>query len=86
MRDILMTVVRTTLSAAIAALRQDKVGNGFSLLSEFLQQFHKASQAGKISGNSERFGPIFQEILVAQAQRKPEALADILEFQLSPLL
>jgi len=81
-----MTIVRTTLKSAITALRQETTGNGFSQLSEFLQQFHKASQAGKIRGNSDRFNPIFQEILVAQAQRESKALADILEFQLSPLL
>ena len=81
-----MTIVRTTLSSTITALRQDNRGDGFSQLTEFLRQFHKASQAGKIRGDSERFNPIFQEILVAQAHRESQALADILEFQLTPLL
>ena len=81
-----MTIVRTTLNSAIIALRQEKGGDGFSQLSEFLQQFHKASVAGQIRGDSDRFNPVFQEILVAQAHRQSTALADILEFQLSPLL
>ena len=81
-----MTIVRTALSSTIIALRKEKGADGFSQLTEFLRQFHKASQAGQIRGGSDRFNPIFQEILAAQARRESEALADILEFQLSPLL
>ena len=81
-----MTIVRSSLNSAIIALRKEEGIDGFSQLTEFLQQFHNASMAGKIRADSEKFNPIFQEILVAQAQRESKNLADILEFQLSPLL
>lgn len=81
-----MTTVRATLESVIASLRDSKGLDGFSHLTEFLEQFHQAFLAGKITADPKSFNPIFQEILVAQAKGEPNHLADILEFELSPLL
>ena len=81
-----MQSVESSLKNAIHSLRGNQQASGFSELTLFLKQFYKASQEGIIVGDPTRFNLIFQEILVAQAKGEHEALADILEFQLSPLL
>ena len=81
-----MTTVRTTLEEVITSLRQGQGLTGFSHLTQFLQLFQQATSAGQLKANPEQFNPIFQEILAAQAKGESTVVADILEFQLSPLL